>query len=654
MSGFLDFRPPAPERTFSVPSGATIAQIQVALDAAAAMSGAAAVTFAPGAVYTITQDLNVGSGTQIIGNSAIFIQNSTGRRCVLALAPGVSDVAIRDLDLRGPWYGIDSDAYVGGGNLTVWNADYADNTGIDIRGRFYQRQVLGYSKAQMEALTDEHRNIRISGCTIEGFGQSGILADQVSVFRASGNNIYRCGRDGIRMYGVVRGAVVGNDIGDLFAAYSDGLAPNFNMYGVAATRLYGKAGFEDPDNLIGRPTQDVLIMGNHVFKCPTWKGLDTHGGARIQFIGNTIEDCNICIGLDKGGYDAVTGYAPPRDILISGNTLRATSASKYMRAGITAYGHDATDQNILDGLVVSGNIFDGVGGNDTDATVSLSNARSATITGNTFRNSPRAAIALVLEVRGLTLTGNVFHNPVSYVTASVGAAGTGYTTRPTVEVSGGGGTGLKAIAIIASGSVTSISILHPGTGYTSAPTLTLTGGGGTGATATAQFTNGFGVLSQTPTARAVIGGNSFTNIDQAATTAVSLQSKSAGYGVKVSADNTYFGTVTQVVNAATEDGGTRKSTALAWANINLSVSSASISAGYGVASVTRAGIGNVQVTLAQTPAASNSFTVVPAVKGSVPYVFAVNATSAGVFNVRVFDLTGAPVDVGFYITVNGY
>jgi predicted secreted hydrolase len=64
--------------------------------------------------------------------------------------------------------------------------------------------------------------------------------------------------------------------------------------------------------------------------------------------------------------------------------------------------------------------------------------------------------------------------------------GSGYTSPPTVEITGGGGEKGSATAKLdASGSLASIDLWSAGDGYLSEPTVTLVGGGGSGATARA-------------------------------------------------------------------------------------------------------------------------------------------------------------------------
>lgn len=61
---------------------------------------------------------------------------------------------------------------------------------------------------------------------------------------------------------------------------------------------------------------------------------------------------------------------------------------------------------------------------------------------------------------------------------NVSSGGSGYTSVPKVTISGGGGAGALATAIIANGVVTGITINNGGSGYTSNPTVSINGGSG--------------------------------------------------------------------------------------------------------------------------------------------------------------------------------
>jgi hypothetical protein len=75
---------------------------------------------------------------------------------------------------------------------------------------------------------------------------------------------------------------------------------------------------------------------------------------------------------------------------------------------------------------------------------------------------------------------------------SISNPGTGYTTAPTVTITGDG-TGATAIATIVNGSIRSIEVSNRGIDYSRA-IVTITGGGGYGATATAVIDARTGVL----------------------------------------------------------------------------------------------------------------------------------------------------------------
>jgi hypothetical protein len=94
------------------------------------------------------------------------------------------------------------------------------------------------------------------------------------------------------------------------------------------------------------------------------------------------------------------------------------------------------------------------------------------------------------EIRGSTFNRLYAPLVINGVSSKVGAltptkGGSGYTSAPTVNIAGGGGTGATATATIADGAVTGFTITNTGSGYTSVPAVSITGGGGMGATALA-------------------------------------------------------------------------------------------------------------------------------------------------------------------------
>ncbi len=64
-------------------------------------------------------------------------------------------------------------------------------------------------------------------------------------------------------------------------------------------------------------------------------------------------------------------------------------------------------------------------------------------------------------------------------TIPVATGGAGYSAAPLVKITGGGGSGATAVAVLSGGSVASILVTCPGVNYTSAPTVALVGGGST-------------------------------------------------------------------------------------------------------------------------------------------------------------------------------
>jgi hypothetical protein len=61
------------------------------------------------------------------------------------------------------------------------------------------------------------------------------------------------------------------------------------------------------------------------------------------------------------------------------------------------------------------------------------------------------------------------------------SGGIGYTSLPTITVTGGGGVGAAFTAVIFDGQIVDVDLVSRGSGYTSQPTVTISGGGGVGA-----------------------------------------------------------------------------------------------------------------------------------------------------------------------------
>jgi autotransporter-associated beta strand protein len=80
-----------------------------------------------------------------------------------------------------------------------------------------------------------------------------------------------------------------------------------------------------------------------------------------------------------------------------------------------------------------------------------------------------------------------------------GVSGSGYTSVPTATIIGGGGT--DAIVKINSLKLANFSVTNPGSGYTAAPTVAISGGGGSGGAAT--------VTMAINTASATLGGTGY-------------------------------------------------------------------------------------------------------------------------------------------------
>ena len=123
--------------------------------------------------------------------------------------------------------------------------------------------------------------------------------------------------------------------------------------------------------------------------------------------------------------------------------------------------------------------------------------------------------------------------------------GLGYTTAPIITISGGGGTGARAVATVEGGVVTGITIISPGSGYTSTPNLAIASPPfpPRQATGTTEVFNGFvvgikivdgGYGYTTPPTVLVVGGGgtgatATATVTDGVVTGITLTSNGSGY-----------------------------------------------------------------------------------------------------------------------------
>lgn len=178
------------------------------------------------------------------------------------------------------------------------------------------------------------------------------------------------------------------------------------------------------------------------------------------------------IGTAPDADESVYPYHTP--VLLASNPRKAAK----LGADGTLYDSVAAIYAQTGATIVVVRVPEGANANET-----LSNiiGNSVLMTGiHAFR---AAGSTVAVKPKILIAPGWTSVRPVGVSAIEVGAQGSGYTTA-TVEISGGGGQGATATAIIEQGKITGITLVRAGVGYTAAPTVTITGNG-TGAAATA-------------------------------------------------------------------------------------------------------------------------------------------------------------------------
>ena len=172
------------------------------------------------------------------------------------------------------------------------------------------------------------------------------------------------------------------------------------------------------------------------------------------------------LGTNGSDIENTTSNAPASVTAVTGTGMQGLHAKNYLVTD------GATTYSVMDVYVRFGSAV-GVGASGERIVSNYGQATTDAASGNVSKIS-----------RGENYSSSGL--PISKIIVNAGGS---YLTAPTVTITGGGGTGALATAVLTGTAVTSVTLTDPGSGYTSIPTVTFSGGAGTGAIATASFLN---------------------------------------------------------------------------------------------------------------------------------------------------------------------
>jgi hypothetical protein len=195
-------------------------------------------------------------------------------------------------------------------------------------------------------------------------------------------------------------------------------------------------------------------------------------------------------------------------VLRAGAQIAVSLDPTHIRSGFkpTFYGINGQGRNGAPWANAIGGVLDNTGFAGTGISVSAggsgyTSAPTVTVSGPNCSAGPDCVPA--------TATAIVLGGAVTAITVNFG--GLGYKPAPQITYTGGAGSGATAVAIVsATGVVTALQPINIGSGYTSAPTITIAANpAGSGATATATLSGG-SITGYTVTA----GGSGYTPAPQ--------------------------------------------------------------------------------------------------------------------------------------------
>lgn len=222
--------------------------------------------------------------------------------------------------------------------------------------------------------------------------------------------------------------------------------------------------------------------------CQSWEGFDKPASSKSDAATGTCTGPIASVMVTSGG----TNFTTVPTITANGSGTGATFSALLTATSVASLTLTAGGSGFAGAVFGGSVIFTGGGGTGASASATASYqiiSYTVNMPGSGYQNGGPYPVPVMgsgtLAQANITVTGG------GISTATVFAAGSGYTGVPTVNLASvppGTGVGGMVTANLGNGTITSLTLGSAGSGYTSPPTVTITGGGGTGATATANLT----------------------------------------------------------------------------------------------------------------------------------------------------------------------
>ena len=459
-------------------------------------SGAAAATITSGSNATSGSTLNAGNGTITLDGAA----NSWSNNSPITITAGnvglrsVNNITTSTINVTGNASLVARPATAGNRSVTLGTGDgvgqgdsitvggilsvTANSAGSINDNNYSVIRATGGLNLAVTAGTDATPTVGSGSITFDAASVAGTRAEfgqvnasttgAVTIAETTTLNLGNIGTAASPVASLratsINGGII--DTGNIFVATSGNAT--FVLSGNNTAVIDGTSNVLPTINIIGGGDSSVtgvnsnLVLGNATSIFAGNVTLGTNSGFPIT-LGSF--DITGSLTVNSGSWIDIAGTAN-----VTGNLALNATGNIANAATLTGTGAGPAFSTFMVPTVTINNTTGAVTalGGSNFPLLSFAAAPTVTLVGGSLPTTGATAGAVSLNTSG----------GVTAIAAPVGAAqGTGYVIPPVVTITGGGGSGATAVAVLTGDKVTSFQITNAGTGYAATPTITLAGGG---------------------------------------------------------------------------------------------------------------------------------------------------------------------------------